>query len=189
MPRTKAFVEEEALLKALNLFWSKGYEATSLSDLTTHLGIGKGSFYDTFGSKKELFDRAFAVYRIKAYEKLKADLAAKENRVEGIKNYIENHTAIMLDGDKRKGCFVANSTAELANDETVRTFLQEHNAIMKSGIVDYLKAGNISGAEAIADAVLTYTMGISLLSKIIDKPKRLKAANAVFMRSIEGMVL
>ena len=44
MPRVKSFDKEEALGKALNLFWEKGYEATSLTDLTTHLGIEKGRF-------------------------------------------------------------------------------------------------------------------------------------------------
>ncbi len=50
------FDEEKALGKALDLFWEKGYRATSLNDLTIRLSIGKGSFYDTFGSKKQLFD-------------------------------------------------------------------------------------------------------------------------------------
>jgi TetR/AcrR family transcriptional repressor of nem operon len=47
----KKFSEEQALGQALELFWKKGYEATSLNDLTSKLNIGKGSFYDTFGSK------------------------------------------------------------------------------------------------------------------------------------------
>ena len=55
MPRVKTFDQKEALGKAMELFWEKGYEATSLSDLTTRLNIGKGSFYNTFGSKRQLY--------------------------------------------------------------------------------------------------------------------------------------
>ena len=44
MPRVKLFDESKAMAKALDLFWEKGYGATSLNDLTTHLSIGKGSF-------------------------------------------------------------------------------------------------------------------------------------------------
>ena len=52
--RPKIFDQEKALEKASKLFWEKGYEATSLEDLITVMGIQKGSFYNTFGNKKQL---------------------------------------------------------------------------------------------------------------------------------------
>ncbi len=188
MPRTKDFNEEEALLKALNLFWTKGYEATSLSDLTTHLGIGKGSFYDTFGSKKKLLNRSLEVYRSQAYTLLMAALNAKEDRIEGIKNLIALHTETMLSSNASKGCFVANSTAELASDETVSAVLKDHNTNMKAGIVAYLKASNITtDSAALADLILSHLSGISLLSKIITDPKRFKAANTAFIKAVAAI--
>ena len=59
MPRVKMFNEQEALEKAMLLFWEKGYTATSLNDLTQSMGISKGSFYDTFHGKHDLFEKVF----------------------------------------------------------------------------------------------------------------------------------
>jgi TetR/AcrR family transcriptional repressor of nem operon len=55
VPRTKEFRPEEALDAAMHLFWLKGYGATSMRDLLDGMGIGRGSFYDTFGDKHALF--------------------------------------------------------------------------------------------------------------------------------------
>ena len=55
MGRPKEFDVEEALSSAMNVFWSQGFKAASLSDLTTSMKISKSSFYETFGSKHDLF--------------------------------------------------------------------------------------------------------------------------------------
>ena len=53
--RPKAFDREEALEKAMYLFWAKGYEAASVRDLLAAMGINRGSMYATFGDKRSLF--------------------------------------------------------------------------------------------------------------------------------------
>lgn len=60
--RPRAFDPEEALEKALEVFWQKGYEGTSLTDLTKAMGINKPSLYSTFGNKEELFLKAIDLY-------------------------------------------------------------------------------------------------------------------------------
>ena len=56
MPRTKLFTVEDVLAKAVSRFSTHGYHATSINDLTLLFGIGRGSIYDTFGSKRGLFE-------------------------------------------------------------------------------------------------------------------------------------
>lgn len=74
MGRTKLYDKDEVLQKALELFWDKGYHATSLSDLEAAMGINKFGIYDTFGSKRGLMlaaaDRFFQVYQVPAYASL-----------------------------------------------------------------------------------------------------------------------
>jgi TetR/AcrR family transcriptional repressor of nem operon len=60
--RTKEFNPDEALGKAMALFWEQGYEHTSMQDLVTHMGVHKRSMYDTYGDKQALFHKAFSSY-------------------------------------------------------------------------------------------------------------------------------
>lgn len=62
MARTKEFDPDAALQSALELFWRRGYEATSMADLVEHLGIGRASIYATFGNKHELYLKALDRY-------------------------------------------------------------------------------------------------------------------------------
>jgi AcrR family transcriptional regulator len=62
MPRTRSFDKEVALDQAMRLFWSHGYEGTSIDDLTKTLGIAKPSLYAAFGNKRELFEQTLARY-------------------------------------------------------------------------------------------------------------------------------
>ncbi|MFC7740644.1 TetR/AcrR family transcriptional regulator [Nocardiopsis composta] len=61
--RPRAFDRDAALAAAVRLFWERGYEAVSLSDLTAAMGIRTGSLYAAFGDKKKLFTEAVQAYR------------------------------------------------------------------------------------------------------------------------------
>ena len=60
--RPREFCVDEALAQALRVFWTKGYEGTSLTDLTEAMGISRPSLYAAFGNKEELFRKALDLY-------------------------------------------------------------------------------------------------------------------------------
>lgn len=62
MPRNQEFNTQDVLDRSIQVFWHKGFKAASLQDLLSEMGIGKGSFYATFGSKRELFLAALKRY-------------------------------------------------------------------------------------------------------------------------------
>jgi len=62
MPRPKSFDPEAALSKAMDVFWEKGYDAASITDLTAAMGINRFSLYDTFGDKRTLYLKALDFY-------------------------------------------------------------------------------------------------------------------------------
>ena len=94
MPRVKLFDKKEVLLKAMELFWEQGYASTSLSDLTKHLKISKSSFYDTFGSKREIFEDAFAIYRDTNVNTMLSVLDSEDDPRVGIRKLFEFNLGI-----------------------------------------------------------------------------------------------
>ena len=71
--RPRNFDRAQALQKAMEVFWSKGYEGASLTDLTEAMGINSPSLYGAFGSKEGLFREAVELYRCLLYTSDAAD--------------------------------------------------------------------------------------------------------------------
>ncbi len=164
MPRVKQFDQEEALNKAMELFWEKGYASTSLRDLTQHLGIGKGSFYDTFQGKRELFERSFNLYRTSNIKHLERMLASEPDVRKGIRLLLNNTLQSAITDPKRKGCFVANTCSEMGGaDEEVKHLLIAHHQQVKEILSNYLLSDSSKSqvqADAIAETLITFLTGL-----------------------------
>ncbi|RBL89743.1 TetR/AcrR family transcriptional regulator [Chitinophaga flava] len=115
--RPKIFDNEEVINKAIAVFWSKGYEATSTEDLLEAMGIGKGSFYLAFkGGKKELFEKVLEQFRQQADARMIKELANSDNPLDVIRNLFYNiaHAPKKV---HHNGCFFGNTIVELASIE------------------------------------------------------------------------
>lgn len=106
--RPRAFDREVALATAMRIFWEKGYEATSISDLTEALGIGATSLYAAFGSKDALYTEA-----LRHYGETNADLvwgrfSAAPTAREAISAFLEDSAAALTGAvaDIPRGCMV-----------------------------------------------------------------------------------
>lgn len=117
MARTKEFDEQVVLEKARDLFWERGYTATSIRDLEEHLGISRSSIYLTFGGKRELYDRTLAAYREENMTRLEKTLLRTEDLRHAL---IEMFTTAARQTHpdckaQARGCYVVNATTEMAN--------------------------------------------------------------------------
>jgi len=114
MARQKEFNRDEVLHKAMEVFWTRGYEGTSIQDLVKHMRINRQSIYDTFGDKHTLFLQALDRYREiqsrKVFEVLERPGSVKKN----LRQLFEEVVARALSAEGRRGCFVGNSMSELA---------------------------------------------------------------------------
>src|SRR5258707_10646914 len=114
MARQKEFDRDEVLHKAMEAFWTRGYEGASVQDLVKHMGINRQSIYDTFGDKHALFLQALDHYREiesrRVFELLERPGPVKKNFRQLFERVVEK--AISEEG--KRGCFVGNSMAELA---------------------------------------------------------------------------
>ena len=121
--RPREFDEEAVLDCAMGAFWRKGYEATSLADLCDCTGLHKGSLYQTFGDKHQLFMRALQHYAEEEFREVAAVAFSSESPLENIRAAINK---ICDDFSTDKGCMMINSLVELApHDPQVKAALQE----------------------------------------------------------------
>lgn len=139
MGKPKAFDEDQTLDKALNLFWCKGYEATSMQDLVDTLGLNRSSLYHTYTDKRTLFLQALGRYQHQqAYGLINYLNQAPPTR-QSLEQLFNNMvTASLADAD-RKGCFMVNSTLELANrDADVQRIVSSNNDFVEQAFDQFL---------------------------------------------------
>lgn len=113
MARTKEFDPDTALSAALDLFWQRGYEATSMADLVGHLGVSRASIYATFGDKHELYLAALDHYLRTRDAELIAVLSQPGPALPTVRTLVETSAAQSADDRVRRGCFVVNTAVEL----------------------------------------------------------------------------
>ena len=146
MPRVKLFNEEEVLQKTINLFWEKGYNNTSIQDLVNHLGINRGSLYDTFGGKRELFDKAFKQYLSTNNNSLITFFESQDSVKKGFKKFYEIPLNAAVTDKGNRGCFAVNTITEmLPEDKIMQDILIKNRQIIEMAFYDFLKKGVASG--------------------------------------------
>ncbi len=181
MPRVKLFNEEEVLKKAMELFWKKGYHATSIQDLVNHLGINRASLYDTYGGKRELFDKSFQQYRASNTKGITSFLNDQPNVKTGLRKLFETAIDESVKDQDRKGCFVVNTTTELVpGDEKIQAILEENKHAFENLFYNFLLLGEEKGEiargkdlKAIASLIFTFYNGLKVIAKIQPDKKQL----------------
>ncbi|MCG8367889.1 MAG: TetR/AcrR family transcriptional regulator [Pseudanabaenales cyanobacterium] len=128
MARPRKFNVDEALDAAMNAFWERGYEATSLADLMQAMGLQKGSIYKAFGDKHSLFMNAMERYLNAAYEFHRTVIEGEASPKEGLKAWIEKLTEFSTSKQGIcRGCLMINTTIELGpHDAEMETPLKIH---------------------------------------------------------------
>jgi len=146
MARTKAFDEDLILDKAMNLFWIRGYHATSAQDLVDGLGISRSSLYDTFGDKHSLFVKALKQYRQKRIDPALQEASVAEDIEVYIISLFEFAKIESLLDDKSKGCFMVNSAVELAPvDAEVAEIVNSIMNDFEKALISAIKKGQDTG--------------------------------------------
>jgi len=109
---TKQFNQDEALQNALDIFWAKGFEATSMQELVNAMGVNRASMYQTYGNKSELYSAAIDRYTESSLQFIRALLEAPTSPMGNLQQLFNQ--LIELSFNKMSGCFMGNTAAELA---------------------------------------------------------------------------
>jgi AcrR family transcriptional regulator len=117
MGRARAFDTDEALERAMTTFWRKGYEGTSLSDLTTAMGISRPSLYAAYGNKEELFRKVLERYGEgpSSYER---DALAQPTGREVAESLLRGAADVQTDPDTPAGCLAVLGSTYCAEDSS-----------------------------------------------------------------------
>ncbi|EJV71198.1 MULTISPECIES: TetR/AcrR family transcriptional regulator [Bacillus] len=185
MARLREFDKEKALDAAMQLFWEKGYAATSLSDLTAKMEIQRPSLYAAFGDKEGLFEAALRRYTNLHAASIRTKLQKEQSVKESIRMFFENMVEEEYKRESNKGCFCINTMVEIApHNEKFEVLTREHqmylSVIFQELIAKGIQSGELQSdvnAKALAQTLVTSLIGLTVLMK--SRPERSVIDNSV----------
>nr|WP_323748773.1 TetR/AcrR family transcriptional regulator [Chelatococcus asaccharovorans] len=191
--RPREFDRGVALERARDLFWVRGYEGTSMSDLVAALGIASARIYAAFGSKEALFREAIAHYE--AEEGGFADQALGGTK--DVRTAIEDmfRKAIKLYTVKQRGCMVVSAATNCAPENAaLGAWLADHRRARTQSLIDRLRQAKQAGElpasfdeVAIGDCCATLLHGLSVQARDGVSRRRLDAMVSVFLHAFDAM--
>lgn len=178
MGRPRSFDDDVVIDRAMEAFWTHGYANTSPADLAEATGVAKGSLYNAFNSKRELFDRALAHYGRQVSE-LASDLLSRPGTTrECIRSALRFIVDLDLAQRSPRGCLVGNTAVELAGHDpeiarTIRTMQDRQIAALTARIEQGQRDGDVGAsvaARAFAEFLSNTLAGLRVMAMTHDAP-------------------
>jgi TetR/AcrR family transcriptional regulator, transcriptional repressor for nem operon len=171
----KQFDRDVALAKAMQVFWARGYEAASLSQLLEQMGIGRKSLYDTFGNKRSLFFKALEHYAKTQIKSMREQLLQAGSPLANLERVLKTLLQVHSQPGSH-GCLLGTSIADFDTSDAevaarLRHYLQETEDAYYIAVSRAQKAGEISATanpRDLARMLLCTTQGMALLGRVQD---------------------
>lgn len=185
MARPKEFDRDAAVERAMHVFWSKGYAATSTEDLLNAMRIGRQSMYDTFGGKRRLYLEALERYMRESVAGHVDRLKSTMSPLAGIESMVTG--LIRADKVKReKGCMGVQAVCEFGSaDADLQRLRSKCSTLQHRALVERLKAAQVAGEigksaniEVAARFVETTMVGLQVAARAGASAEDLRAAAA-----------
>ena len=125
--REREFDRNEALNKAMNLFWQRGYFDTSVQDLVEHTGVARSGLYGEFGDKKELFLTALDQYHNTVAHDALGKLTRPGAGIKELKSFFAGVVRSAGSNTPHPGCLICNTAIEFGRTDTdVNDKIKQH---------------------------------------------------------------
>jgi TetR/AcrR family transcriptional regulator, transcriptional repressor for nem operon len=189
MAGVRQFDEEQAFADALSAFWRKGYRATSMLDLAEATGVLRGSLYNAYGDKEEIFIRVFERYTAEFMTGVRAALN-KSNLRAALVAFFNFTIGSISQGSPARGCLSTKTAIELDPDSpriraSLRTMLDELEFVLLSRLdqPDTREQLVIPPRQA-AKLIVTTTRGIAVMERVYCDPKSLRQTATALINAI-----
>jgi AcrR family transcriptional regulator len=171
--RPRNFDRDQALTRAMEVFWTKGFEGASLTDLTSAMGIASPSLYAAFGSKEALFREAVDLYIASDGLEIWAAVQNAETAYGAIEGFLMATARVFTRSDKPSGCLVVLSALHASEaNEAVREVLVAKRKQNIQELAERLSRDVASGEiaptvdlEAVARFYITVQQGMSIQAR------------------------
>ncbi|MFD0278175.1 TetR/AcrR family transcriptional regulator [Kitasatospora sp. NPDC127111] len=185
MARPRTFDADVVVERAMQAFWTLGYANTSPAALAEATGVAKGSLYNAFGSKRELFEQA-----LKRYDRLGAEFTAELLARPGttracLRAFLRDSVKSDLDHPVRRGCLAVNTAVELASHDpeiarAVRRAVERTMAELESRIAQGVLDGDVRAGldpRATAEYLMNTLAGLRVMARTYDEATLLRIAD------------
>ena len=166
--RPRSFDENDALKKAIQVFWSKGYDGVTIDDLVAGMGVGRPSLYAVFGDKRTIFLRALRTYAEAKGARAALALVSPPTLRGGLIGFLRHAVEAATEEGSARGC-LAMCVAPLVKDAEVQQFLQDAaagaTALVERRICDAVRAGEVPSDFPVAvraSQVIDLTRGLTM---------------------------
>ncbi len=174
MGRPREFDTNEALGHAMHVFWLKGYEATSMTDLMDAMHLHKGSIYKAFGDKRNLFLLSLKAYLEQGSIAARQMMETASSPKEAVSQFMNMSLRQCALGDQIKGCFMMNTVVELGpHDDQIREVIASFVSSMRDRLTELIERGQDSDefrkdrtAGSLADYLIAVKAGLLTASKM-----------------------
>jgi TetR/AcrR family transcriptional regulator, transcriptional repressor for nem operon len=172
MGRARTFDVGTATGVAMETFWQRGFDATSVQDLCQAMGIQPGSVYAAFGGKRDLFVAALRAYAATVSAEAVEKINSPASGARGLSDYFGHLVDAMVDGRRRWGCLITNSLVELAErDPELTGMFQQHLANLRTSFAGALARARAAGelrpgvGPESADFLVAVVQGMNVMAK------------------------
>jgi len=194
MGRPREFDFDDALERAIQTFWAKGYEATSIDDLCEATGLGRSSLYAAYGDKQAIYAQALERYEQNAVARIGATIANARSVREGIAAFVQRIIDDIVAGPGRRGCFIGNCAAQIVRGDRshaarVRRSLERIETTFAEALAKARANGELSktvNVAALARFLTAGIQGLRLVGKANPDRKALEDVAAVMLRCFEN---
>ncbi len=183
MPRTEVFNREQVVAQARDVFWTKGYNGTSMQDLVDATGLNRSSIYNSFGSKMELYQLCLSSYQGSNFEYIQMLFDSAKSPLEGIQKFFANAVVQITTDKKGKGCMIVNCNTEMANQDLDLAHWVGNNqsrmvALFKKAIIQAQEQGQLNtnkDPQVLASYLVSFTQGLRISGTNNKNKKMLQA--------------